>query len=427
MSIFLPFKAYRPEPARAKTVASRPYDVVNRNEARQECTGNPDSFYHVIKPEIDFPNEVDEHAPEVYQKGKDNLDEMIRTGLIRQDAEKQFYVYQLTMNGHTQTGLVGCCSIDDYFNNVIKKHEKTRPDKEEDRKNHIRAGKMNYEPVFFSYPKTAALDSIVEQACQADPEISFVSDDDVQHTVWSIAAPDQVENITRIFDTQVSSIYIADGHHRTAAGALVGDELRKDYAGSEAPIGYSHFMAVLFPDDQLQILDYNRVVKDLNGYTVEQFLERLSESFTIEVHPSAFKPDQMRTFGMYIDGKWYKLSAREGSFDPDDPIGDLDVTILSQNVLDPLLNIKDLRTDKRIEFVGGIRGMAELEKKVNSGQHKVAFSLYPISMQQLITVSDKNLLMPPKVTWFEPKLRSGLFVYSLENSMEAKEVAGSIY
>lgn len=423
MAIFLPFKAFRPEPARAKAVASRPYDVLNRNEARQESEGNPHSFYHVIKPEIDFPDEVDEHDARIYHKGKDNLDELIRQGLMRQDAEEQFYVYQLQMGGHTQTGLVGCCSIDDYFNNVIKKHEKTRPEKEEDRKNHIRAGKMNYEPVFFSYPKKEAIDRIVEEACRAEPDTSFISEDDIRHTVWKIEDRSAIEKIQHLFDTQVPGIYIADGHHRTAAGAHVGDELRKAYAGEEAPIGYSHFMAVLFPDDQLQILDYNRVVRDLNGHSPDAFLQLLSEKFILEPQNGAYKPDSERHFGMYLDEKWYKLEAKPGTFDGNDPIGEMDVTILSRNVLEPLLNIKDLRTDKRIEFVGGIRGMEELEKKVNSGEHAVAFSLFPVSMKQLIKVSDNDLLMPPKVTWFEPKLRSGLFVYSLENSLASRQIA----
>lgn len=408
MSKFIPFKAYRPVKDKAKTVASRPYDVLNREEALEECDGNPLSFYHVIKPEIDFPQEHDHYAPEIYQKGKENFDRLVEQGVIAQDAAAQFYVYQLNMNGHEQTGLVGCCAIEDYFNNVIKKHELTRPDKEEDRKNHIRYSHLNYEPVLFSYPHVAALDELVSGVIAQVPEYDFTSDDGIRHKFWPITDAALNTRIQQLFETDVPKIYIADGHHRTSAGALVGKELSN---GQPGPANY--FMAVLFPDNQLAIQDYNRVVKDLNGLTANELLEKLAGSFDVEKRASQYRPEALHTFGMYLDGSWYKLTAKPGTYD-DTPIGELDVTILTDQVLAPLLGIGDLRTDKRIDFVGGIRGLGELERRVNSGEMAVAFALYPVSMAQLIAIADNDLIMPPKVTWFEPKLRSGLFVYSLD-------------
>lgn len=408
MSKFIPFKAYRPVKDKAKAVASRPYDVLNREEALEESDGNPLSFYHVIKPEIDFPQEHDHYAPEIYQKGKDNFDRLVEQGVIAQDAAAQFYVYQLNMNGHEQTGLVGCCAIEDYFNNVIKKHELTRPDKEEDRKNHIRYSHLNYEPVLFSYPHVAALDELVNGVIAQAPEYDFASDDGIRHKFWPITDAALNSRIQQLFETDVPKIYIADGHHRTSAGALVGKELSNGQLG---PANY--FMAVLFPDNQLAIQDYNRVVKDLNGLTANELLEKLAGGFDVEKRASQYRPEALHTFGMYLDGSWYKLTAKPGTYD-DTPIGELDVTILTDQVLAPLLGIGDLRTDKRIDFVGGIRGLGELERRVNSGEMAVAFALYPVSMAQLIAIADNDLIMPPKVTWFEPKLRSGLFVYSLD-------------
>ncbi len=408
MSKFIPFKAYRPVKDKAKAVASRPYDVLNREEALDECDGNPLSFYHVIKPEIDFPQEHDHYASEIYQKGKDNFDQLVKLGVIAQDAAAQFYVYQLNMNGHEQTGLVGCCAIEDYFNNVIKKHELTRPDKEEDRKNHIRYSRLNYEPVLFSYPHVAALDELVSGVIAQVPEYDFISDDGIRHKFWPIADVALNARIQQLFETDVPKIYIADGHHRTSAGALVGKELSNGHPGAA-----NYFMAVLFPDNQLAIQDYNRVVKDLNGLTANELLEKLAGGFDVEKRSSQYRPEALHTFGMYLDGQWYKLTAKPGTYD-NSPIGELDVTILTDQVLAPLLGIGDLRTDKRIDFVGGIRGLGELERRVNSGEMAVAFALYPVSMAQLIAIADNDLIMPPKVTWFEPKLRSGLFVYSLD-------------
>lgn len=414
MSILVPFKAIRPTKEKVLDIASRPYDVLNEVEAKAAAEGNPDSFYHVIKPEIDFALDHDHYAPEVYQKGADNFSRLQSDGLMVQDEQANFYVYQIIMDGHKQTGMVGCCSIDDYFNNVIKKHELTRPDKEEDRKNHVRYSKMNYEPVFFSYPHVDDIDTIVERVKEGTPTYDINTDDGLQHTLWVVDNKDDIAAISNLFETDVESIYIADGHHRTAAGALVAREIR-DAANGDQNDGkrYNYFMAVLFPDNQLNIIDYNRVVKDLNGLSEDEFLSKVEESFDIEKVNEILKPNELHTFGMYLNGDWYKLTSKEGTYDDQDPVGVLDVTILSKRILEPVLGIKDLRTDKRIEFVGGIRGLGELEKRVDSGEMKVAFSLFPVSMKQLIDISDNDMIMPPKVTWFEPKLRSGLFIHDL--------------
>jgi len=415
MSIFVPFKAFRPTQENAKAVASKPYDVLNAKEAKLEAEGNPVSFYNVIKPEIDFPEDSNYYAPEVYLKGKENFNNLVSENIIKQDSSNSFYVYELTMNGHVQTGLVGCCAIDDYFNNTIKKHELTRPDKEEDRKNHIRASKLNYEPVFLSYPQVNAIDDLVNTVKNNNVIYDFIADDGIRHRVWAIDNVNMLEQIEALFQSDVPSIYIADGHHRTAAGALVGQELRNSRNGNSNDKGRdNYFMAVVFPDNQLKILDYNRVVKDLNGLSEDELMEKLLENFNIEQKESQYRPETIHTFGMYINNNWYKLTAKEGTYNEDDPVGQLDVTILSANVLEPIFNIVDLRKDKRIDFVGGMRGLGELEKRVDSGEMKVAFSMYPVSMKQLISISDNDLIMPPKVTWFEPKLRSGLFVHNLD-------------
>jgi uncharacterized protein (DUF1015 family) len=414
MPVFVPFKAYRPTPDKAKAVACRPYDVLNAKEAKQEAHGNPLSFYHVIKPEIDFEESHNPYTPEIYKKGKTNFDALVSNGVISQDDKPAFYVYELTMGNHVQTGLVGCCAIDDYFNNVIKKHELTRPDKEEDRKNHVRNSQLNYEPVFLSYPKADAIDALVEKFKTDVPIYDFTADDGIKHRLWVVKEDNDLQQIETLFKTDVSSIYIADGHHRTAAGALVGREFRdngKSKLNGEARNNY--FMAVVFPDNQLKILDYNRVIKDLNGLTKEELLEAVSTKFDIATKNEAYRPEKLHTFGMYLNNQWYKLTAKPGTFNDSDPIGELDVTILSENVLEPIFNIVDLRKDKRIEFVGGLRGLGELEKRVDSGEMAIAFSMYPVSMKQLIAISDNDLLMPPKVTWFEPKLRSGLFVHDI--------------
>lgn len=416
MSIVKPFKAIRPTAEAVKDVACRPYDVLNAAEAKAEAAGNPNSFYHVIKPEINFPEDHNPYDESVYNKGRENFDLLLSNGVLNKEDSERFYVYQLIMNGHEQTGIVGCCAIDDYFNNVIKKHELTRPDKEEDRKNHVRHGKINAEPVFFSYPHVGAMDELVSNVkTSASPVYDVTTDDGIQHTLWVVENDDQNAEIERLFDAQVPSIYVADGHHRTAAGALVGQEFREKLGGNATDGGrYNYFMAVLFPDNQLKIIDYNRVVKDLNGMSEDEFKAKLIEKFDLEAVDGQCKPDALHTMGMYLNKQWYKLTAKAGTYDDSDPVGVLDVTILSNSVLDPLLGITDLRRDKRIDFVGGIRGLGELEKRVDSGDMKVAFAMYAVSMQQLIDISDADLIMPPKVTWFEPKLRSGLFVHDLE-------------
>jgi len=414
MSILVPFKAFRPIEDKVKEIASRPYDVLNAQEAREICKDNPNSFYRVIKPELEFADDADHYAPEVYKKGKENFDRLVDGGLMIQDESENFYAYQIIMNGHKQTGLVGCCSIDDYFNNVIKKHELTRPDKEEDRKNHVRYSQLNYEPVFFAYPHVNSIDELVADVKNDAPVYDITTDDGLQHTLWIINDTDKVTAIKALFEAQVPSIYVADGHHRTAAGALVGEEFRNEAKGNAADGGrYNYFMAVLFPDNQLKIIDYNRVAKDLNGMDEATFIAKVSEKFDVEENEGEYKPNALHHFGMYLNNKWYKLVAKEGTYNDNDPVEVLDVTILSKQVLEPLLNIVDLRTDKRIDFVGGIRGLGELEKRVNSGEMAVAFALNPVSMQQLMDISDNDMIMPPKVTWFEPKLRSGLFVHQL--------------
>jgi len=417
MSILKPFKAVRPTADKVKDVACRPYDVLNTEEALAESAGNPVSFYHVIKPEINFPSDFDHYDEAVYKKGRENYEILKDNGILVKDDSERFYIYQLIMDGHKQTGIVGCCAIDDYFNNVIKKHELTRPDKEEDRKNHVRYGKINAEPVFFSYPHVNEIDAIVDRVkSESSPVYDITTVDGIQHTLWLVNSDSDNASIEQLFDNKVPSIYVADGHHRTAAGALVGKEFR-DAANGTADNGarYNYFMAVVFPDNQLKIIDYNRVVKDLNGLSETDLLSKLEQSFSVEKMDGQFKPNALHTIGMYLSGSWYKLSAKDNTYDDNDPVGVLDVTILSKQVLEPLFNIVDLRTDKRIDFVGGIRGLGELEKRVNSGEMKVAFAMYPVSMQQLINISDADLIMPPKVTWFEPKLRSGMFIHELEN------------
>jgi uncharacterized protein (DUF1015 family) len=317
------------------------------------------------------------------------------------------------MNGRTQYGIVGCASIDDYFNDVIKKHELTRPDKEEDRKNHIRYSKLNYEPVFFAYHADAELDKIVSDIIKAEPEYDFVTDDGIGHTFWVSSDAETNRRITYLF-SKLPATYVADGHHRTAAAALVGKEMREQNPAHKGDEEYNYFLAVHFPDNQLAIMDYNRVVRDLNGLSSQQFIDKLRVNFRIEPKgKKAYKPKALHEFGMYLDNEWYQLTAKEGTYDDKDPIGVLDVTILSRQILEPVLNIKDLRTDKRIEFVGGLRGLGELERRVNSGEMKAAFALYPVTMKQLTDIADRGLIMPPKVTWFEPKLRSGLILHSL--------------
>ncbi len=413
MATLKPFRGIRPKKELVKSIASRPYDVLNEKEARIEAGDNLNSFYHVIKPEMDFPDDFDHYAPDVYKKGKENFSRMMREGIFFQDEKDCYYIYQQTMNGRKQNGIVGCASVDDYMNNVIRKHELTRPDKEEDRKNHIRFSNLNYEPVFFAYRSVSALENLVSELIKATPEYDFVSEDGIGHTFWVVKDDDTINKITSHF-SKIPFTYVADGHHRTAAAALVGKEKRdsnKNHTGNEE---YNYFLAVHFPDTQLAILDYNRVVKDLNGLSSADLINKISENFIVTEKGSLYKPAQLHEFSMFLDGKWYALAAKAGTYNDSDPIAVLDVTILSEKILSPILNIKDLRTDKRIDFVGGMRGLEELEKRVNSGEMKVAFALYPVSMKQLMDIADNNLIMPPKVTWFEPKLRSGLVLHSIE-------------
>lgn len=406
------FKGFRPVEEKVKAVASRPYDVLNSEEAREEAKGNPWSFLNVVKPEITLPPETDPYSMPVYEAGKNNFQKLVKEGVFIQDKEECLYIYELIMDGRSQNGIVACASVDDYMEGRIKKHELTRPDKEADRKNHVRISMMNAEPVFFAYPANQALDTIVESIKNAKPVYSFVAEDNIQHRFWVVNDPTQVQRIIDAFE-KIPATYVADGHHRTAAAALVGNDLKKENPNHTGKESYNYFLAVHFPDNQLAILDYNRVVKDLNGNTEKSFLEGLANSFEIEKKGrEAYRPSRLHEFGMYLEGTWYALRAKPGTYNDHDSIGVLDVTILSEKVLKPLLNIHDLRTDKRIDFVGGMRGLKELERRVDSGEMAVAFALYPVSMKQLIDIADSGEIMPPKTTWFEPKLRSGLVVHT---------------
>lgn len=414
MAILKPFKGIRPVKELVARVVCRPYDVLDEKEARFEANGDPYSFYHVIKPEIDFPDGYNVYAPEIYEKGRDNFRKMVSDGVFHQDETECLYIYSQTMNGRTQYGIVGCASVDDYMNDVIKKHELTRPDKEEDRKNHVRVGNMNAEPVFFAYPHVRELDAIVADIVKAEPEYDLVTDDSIGHTFWIVREAGTIQKIVDLF-SGIPCTYVADGHHRTAAAALVGKERRDANPAHTGQEEYNFFLAVHFPDDQLHIMDYNRVIKDLNGMSSAEVIEKLAASF--EITPkgnSEYRPARLHEFSMYIDGQWYALNAKPGTYNDNDPIGVLDVTILSERVLAPLFNITDLRKDKRIEFVGGLRGLGELSRRVDNGEMKVAFALYPVTMKQLIDIADSGQIMPPKTTWFEPKLRSGLVIHSLD-------------
>ena len=409
------FRGYRPGKDKVSEVASRPYDVLNSKEAREEVEGNPWSFLHVVKPEVDLPEGTDLYSDQVYKKGKENLQKLIAEGYFIQDGSDRLYIYAQTMFGRTQYGIVACAAVDDYLNDVIKKHELTRPDKEEDRMNHIRVTNFNAEPVFFAYPDHPGLDALVEKVIMDDPVYDFTTGDGVGHHFWVISDQMLIGQIREIFEKDIPYTYVADGHHRTAAAALVGQERRNNNPAHRGHEEYNYFLAVHFPASQLTIIDYNRVVKDLNGMTAAEFLEELEKGFQIENKGrEIFKPQQLHTFGMYLEGNWYALTARPGTYNDEDPIACLDVTVLSEQVLGPLLNITDLRKSKRIDFVGGIRGLEELSRRVDSGEMAAAFALYPVSMQQLMDIADNGMIMPPKTTWFEPKLRSGLVIHSLD-------------
>lgn len=406
-----PFRGIRPPKEYASEVASRPYDVLNSAEAKAEATER--SLLHIIKPEIDFDPIADEHAPEVYDKAVENFRLWREWGWLVQDPEEYYYIYAQTMDGRTQYGLTMCCHFEDYLSGAIKKHELTRTEKEEDRMIHVRNQQANIEPVFFAYPDNAEIDAIVERVVTASaPEYDFTAPDGFGHKLWVIRDRATNDRITEIF-RGIPALYVADGHHRTAAAARVGAECKAKNPHHTGEEEYCYFLAVTFPASQLRIIDYNRVVKDLNGLTSEEFLRRLGEDFVVEQKGAdEYRPQALHNFSMYLDGKWYSLTAKPGTYDDADPIGVLDVTVLSNRVLDRILGIADLRTSKRIDFVGGIRGLGELKRRVDSGEMKVAFALYPVSMKQLIDIADTGNIMPPKTTWFEPKLRSGVVIHS---------------
>ena len=407
-----PFRGIRPPKELVEQVSSRPYDVLNSDEARQEAAGNEMSLYHIIKPEINFAPGTDEHDPRVYPEAKQQYQRFKLKGWLVQDPGERYYVYAQTMNGRTQYGLVVGAWVDDYLEGRIKKHELTRRDKEEDRMKHVRVLNANMEPVFFAYPHRDDLDAIVANVCQGKPEYDFVAaPEGFRHTFWVIDDKATIEQITSIF-AEIPAMYIADGHHRSAAAAGVGAELKAK--GLKANGEWEYFLAVCFPDNQLNIIDYNRVVRDLNGLSEAQFLEALKENFEVEDKGTEiYKPNQLHNFSLYLGGHWYSLTAKTGRYDDADPIGVLDVTISSNLILDKILGIEDLRSDKRIDFVGGIRGLGELKRRVDSGEMKMALALYPVTMKQIIDIADSGNIMPPKTTWFEPKLRSGLVIHEL--------------
>ena len=413
MAKIKPFKGIRPPRELVEEVASRPYDVLNSKEARAEAAGNEKSLYHIIKPEINFAPGTDEHDPKVYDKAVEQFNLFQEKGWLVQDPSEKYYVYAQTMNGRTQYGLVVCANVDDYLNGVIKKHELTRRDKEEDRMKHVRINNANIEPVFFAYPDNAELDAIVAETVKGEPEYDFTAPDGFGHHFWLINDPATIQRITELF-AAIPYLYIADGHHRTAAAALVGAEKARQNPNHRGDEEYNYFLAVCFPASQLHIIDYNRVVKDLNGLSDEAFLARLAENFTVEKKgKEIYHPTALHNFSLYLGGDWYSLTAKAGTYNDNDPIGVLDVTISSDLILRDILGITDLRSDKRIDFVGGIRGLEELKRRVDSGEMKVALALFPVSMKQLMDIADSGNIMPPKTTWFEPKLRSGLVIHKL--------------
>lgn len=409
-----PFRGLRPPRELVEEVASRPYDVLNSEEARAEAEGNPKSLYHIIKPEIDFAPGQDEHAPEVYDRAVDNFRAFQDRKWLVQDEKEHYYIYAQTMNGRTQYGIVLAANVDDYMEGRIKKHELTRRDKEEDRMKHVRINNANVEPVFFAFPDNEVLDEVIRTVVKGKPEYDFTAPDGFGHHFWVIDSPELTDKITAEF-AKMPSLYIADGHHRTAAAALVGHEkalANPNHTGDEE---YNYFLAVAFPASQLKIIDYNRVVRDLNGLSPAEFLEKLEKNFVVrEEGTQTYSPQALHNFALYLGGRWYSLTARPGTYDDSDPIGVLDVTISSDLILRDIIGITDLRSDKRIDFVGGIRGLEELCRRVDSGEMAFALALYPVSMEQLMAIADTGNIMPPKTTWFEPKLRSGLVIHKLD-------------
>lgn len=414
MAKIKPFKGIRPPKQYVEEVESRPYDVLDSEEARVEAGDNEKSLYHIIKPEIDFEPGTSEYDPRVYEKAAENFKKFQNKGWLVQDDKDNYYIYAQTMNGKTQYGLVVCAFVDDYLNGVIKKHELTRRDKEEDRMKHVRVNNANIEPVFFAYPDNTVLNDVIMKYAQTEPEYDFIAPiDGFRHQFWIISDSKDIEVVTEEF-AKMPALYIADGHHRSAAAALVGAEKAKQNPNHKGTEEYNYFMAVCFQASQLTILDYNRVVKDLNGLSSEEFLKALSKNFdVVEKGADIYKPNHLHNFSLYLDNKWYSLTAKQGTFDDKDPIGVLDVDISSRLILDEILGIKDLRSDKRIDFVGGLRGLEELKRRVDSGEMRMALALYPVTMQQIMDIADSGKIMPPKATWFEPKLRSGLIIHKL--------------
>ena len=409
-----PFKGIRPPKEMVEEVVSRPYDVLNSEEARAEAEGNPKSLYRIIKPEINFEPGTDEHDPKVYDKAVENFKLFQENGWLVEDPEEKYYIYAQTMDGRTQYGFVVAAWVDDYMEGRIKKHELTRRDKEEDRMKHVRVNNANIEPVFFAFPDNEALENIIKEVTAGEPEYDFVAPDGFGHTLWVIHDPKTIQTITEEFE-KIPNLYIADGHHRSAAAALVGAEKAKNNPNHTGDEEYNYFMAVAFPSSHLRIIDYNRVVRDLNGLTPAEFLDKVRENFEVEEKGTEiYHPQGLHNFALYLDGKWYSLTAKPGTYDDKDPIGVLDVTVSSDLILRDILGITDLRSDKRIDFVGGIRGLEELKRRVDSGEMKMALALYPVTMDQLINIADTGNIMPPKTTWFEPKLRSGLVIHKLD-------------
>ena len=414
MAIVKPFKGIRPPKELVEQVESRPYDVLNSEEARAEAGDNEKSLYHIIKPEIDFPEGTSEYDSRVYEKAAENFQKFQDKGWLVQDEKEQYYIYAQTMNGKTQYGLVVGAYVNDYMTGVIKKHELTRRDKEEDRMKHVRVNNANIEPVFFAYPDNSVLDALIKKYAQTKPEYNFIAPiDGFGHQFWIISDDEDIKTVTEEF-RKMPSLYIADGHHRSAAAALVGAEKQKQNPNHKGDEEYNYFMAVCFQASQLTILDYNRVIRDLNGLSSEEFLKALAKNFIVEKKGAEiYKPAKLHEFSLYLDGEWYSLSAKEGTYDNSDPIGVLDVDISSRLILDEILDIKDLRSSDRIDFVGGLRGLGELKRRVDSGEMRTALALYPVSMQQIMDIADSGKIMPPKATWFEPKLRSGLVIHKL--------------
>ncbi|WP_426350784.1 DUF1015 domain-containing protein [Alloiococcus sp. CFN-8] len=413
MAIIKAFRAIRPAEEFAEKVAALPYDVMNSEEAREMVKDNPYSFLHVDKAEIDLGRGINIYDKVVYETASGNLNKMIEDGVLKEEEKPCYYAYRQIMNGRAQTGIVVCTSIDDYMNNIIKKHEFTRADKEQDRINHVDYCNANTGPIFLTYRNNERISEIVNESTEGKPVYDFVAEDGIAHIVWLIEDEALINELTELFKG-IDYLYIADGHHRAASAVKVGMKRREEnpsYTGEEE---FNYFLSVLFPDNELYIMDYNRVVKDLNGYTEEEYMDKLNESFDVEEYKGQgqYRPEAKHTYGMYLEGKWYVLKAKEGTFKEEDPVERLDVSILQKNLLAPVLGIEDPRTDKRIDFIGGIRGLEELERRVKEGM-KVAFSMYPTTIEELMDIADAGQVMPPKSTWFEPKLRSGLFIHKL--------------